>query len=108
VVVDEVEHLDGTAALQGDVGDVHLPALVRQVRFEADIGASGPLVRLGRDEATPGEDPPDGRDRAGRDAVVVAGEVGVDRVGPCIGAELDELLSQSDDLVFHGVGEARG
>jgi hypothetical protein len=85
------------------VGDVHLPTLVGQVRFEAEIGALGAFVRLRGDEASAGEDPPDARDRTRRDTAVRSREVGVDRVGAGVGAELGELLAERDDLVFDGI-----
>ena len=50
VVVDDVEDFDTAPVFQHDVGDVHLPALVREHGFEADVGALRSFVRLGGDE----------------------------------------------------------
>jgi hypothetical protein len=51
VVVQLVGDLDLAPRAQPHVGDVGLPALVGEVRHEADVGAFGSLVRLGGDEA---------------------------------------------------------
>jgi hypothetical protein len=106
VVVDDVEDLDDAPVLQPDVGRIHLPALVGQVRLESDVGALRAFVWLGGDEAAAGEDPPDARHRAGCDAAVTACEVGVDRVRPRISAELAQLLAELHDLVLEGVGDS--
>jgi hypothetical protein len=59
VVVDDVEDLDVVAVGEGPVGDVHLPALVGEFGFEADVGAAGPFVGLGGDEPAGVENSPD-------------------------------------------------
>jgi len=105
VVVDDVEYFDTAPVLQRDVGDVHLPALIRERGFEADVGALGPFVRLGRDEPAPCEDPPDARDWTRSDPAVGLREVRVDRVGSGLNAELRELLSDRDDLIFDRFGD---
>ena len=63
VVIEMVEDLDVGAVGEGPVGGVELPAFVGLVGFEADVGALGPLVRLGGDEPAAGEHPPDRRRR---------------------------------------------
>ena len=79
VVIDDVEELHVAALSERPVSDVGLPQFVRLCGLEADIGALGPLVRLGRHEPPLGEDSPD---RADRRAVPVAAlEMGRDRRG---------------------------
>lgn len=79
VVVDEAQDLDVGAVGEGDAGEVRLPAFVRQVSFEPEVGALGSLARLGRDQARARQDPPDRRDRRCADAGVF--QVRGDRVG---------------------------
>ena len=47
VVIEDIEDADLGGVGQGPVGEVGLPALVRQISFEPDIGTLGTLVRLG-------------------------------------------------------------
>jgi len=103
VVVDDVEDLDVVVAGERDVGDVHLPAFVGQVGFEAGVGAAGPLVGLGGDKAAGAKHSPDGGDRRG--GVVALGEVMVDRDRAGVEAVLGEVFAQGDDLVFEVVGD---
>jgi hypothetical protein len=104
VVVDEVEDLDVAAVGQGPVGDVGLPAFVRLLSGEPDIAVLGTLVRLGDDEATGPQDPPDRRDC--RRGVVAAFEVERDRRGAGLMSGTSEFLADLDDLVFEFDGRA--
>jgi hypothetical protein len=47
VVVDHVRELEGAGAGQLEVGDIDLPALVRKLGNEADIGTAGRLCGWG-------------------------------------------------------------
>jgi hypothetical protein len=93
-------HRSPPSACSGPVGEVGLPALVRQVGLEPQVGALGPLARLGRDQPVAGQDPPDRRHR--RDGRSVALQVGVECVGAGIQARFGQLLPESDDP-SHGV-----
>ena len=86
------------------MGDVGLPALVGEVGFEAGVGAAGPFVGLGGDEASGAQHSPDGGDRRG--GVVTLGEVVLDRDRAGVVAVLSELFAQGDDLVFVAVRDA--
>ena len=95
VVVDPEQHLGVGAVGQGDVGEVGLPALVRQVGLEPDPGPLGPLARLGRDDARTGQDPPDRR-HPGRGVHLVIQDAG-DRVRSGVAAVRDQVRPQRQD-----------
>jgi hypothetical protein len=59
VVIDNVQDLDAGPLGETPVGDVELPTLVRLVGFETHVGAARPLVRLGNDESSTSQYPPD-------------------------------------------------
>ena len=80
VIVDRVEDLGVLTVGELPVGDVGLPQLVRQLRFEADQGAAGPLLRLGNDQPFAPQDPPDRPRRGNRQPSLL--EVVRDRDGP--------------------------
>ena len=106
MVVDDVEHLEDHAVGDGDMGHVGLPGLVREVRTEAPKRALRSLLGLRGDEASGLEDPPDGRHRWD-DLGVALLEVIPDGLGPGVDAEVQELLSQRDDLVLVAVRSPR-
>jgi hypothetical protein len=66
VVVEEVENLDVGAVGELPVGGVGLPAFVRLLGREPAPRRPGSLLGLGGDEAAPGQDAPDRRDRRHR------------------------------------------
>ena len=105
MVVDHVQDLDVTPVGQADVGGVHLPALVGELGDKADVGAPGPLVGLGGDEAPGPKHTPDRRDR--RDLAVALGEVLVDRLRASVPPGVLEGLAKPHDLVFEQVGDPR-
>ena len=77
VVVDDVEDLDVGAVGEWPMGDIQLPAFVGLLGLEADVAALGTFVRLGGDEASNGQNPPDrGHRRAFTTALL---EVNCDR-----------------------------
>ena len=106
MVVDEVHDLDLGPIGEHPVGDVGLPALVRQLSLEPDPGASGALVRLGGDEPSTTEHPPDRGDRRG--AAPVSQEVVVDGLGAGIKALIRKFLAEPYDLVFDLPGSSVG
>ena len=63
VVVEPVDDLRAGAAGQRPVGEIGLPALVGQGRFEPEVGGAGPLAGLGGDQAGGVQDPADRRGR---------------------------------------------
>jgi hypothetical protein len=63
VIIKPVDDLRFGSAVQGPVGEVGLPALVRQVGLEAPAGGAGPLAGLGGDQAGGVQDPADRRGR---------------------------------------------
>jgi hypothetical protein len=63
-------------------------------------------VRLGDDEPSSAEHPPDRGDR--RHLSAAEPDVVVDRAGPGVQAELGELLAQPDDLVLDLIGDPVG
>ena len=101
VVVEEREDLDVGAVGQGPVGEVGLPALVRQVRLEPQVGALGSLARFRRDQPFAGQDPPDRRHRWHGPSLAL--QVGVQGVRAGIQARSRQLLSQSHDPRDHVV-----
>jgi hypothetical protein len=104
VVVDDVEDLDVCAVGQRPVGDVGLPALVGLLGFEAEVGALRSLVRLGGDEASVGQDPPDRGHRRRLTGLLFEVERDGGRAG--VVAVLVEVLADADDLVLDDVGSA--
>ncbi len=102
MVIEHVQDLDLRSTPEAPVRDVGLPAFVRHLGREPDERAARALLRLGRDEAAPGEHPPDRRDRRCR-SLATAQVVG-DRVGTGIQALIGELLAERDDLVLEGLG----
>jgi len=105
VVVDHVEHLEDDAVSHLDMGDIGLPALVGEVSLEADPGALGAFLGVGRDEAPRGKHPLDGRHR--RDVAPGRRHVEVDRLGSGVDAEVLELFVPAHDLVLVEIGDAR-
>ena len=105
MVVFEVDDLDLRAVGQSEMGDVGLPALVGQRRFEADEAGLRTLLGLGSDKAPAHEDPPDGRGRRRR--MTVALEVPGDGLRPGVEPTLAQPFPQTDDLVFDLVGRTR-
>jgi hypothetical protein len=105
VVVDDVEDLEVGVIGDADVGDVCLPALVREVGLEADVAALGPLVRFRGDEAAGFEDPPDRRDR--RRVTPALNKVVADRLGAGVEAAVGELLAERDHRLVVAVSDAR-
>ena len=99
VVVEPREDLDVLVSSEAVMGEVGLPGLVRHLCDESDIGGAGPFLRLGDDEAGPGEI---ARDRGGRDrhAAVVL-EVPSDRVRSGVETTLDELTTEPQDVFDH-------
>jgi len=59
MVVDDVQDFDVGVVGQQHVGGVLLPAFVREIGHEADVGALGSFVRLGVHETSAYEHPPD-------------------------------------------------
>jgi hypothetical protein len=105
VVVDDVQNLEALAALQLHVGDIGLPALIGQIGHEAHIGALGPLLGLGDDEAPGLEHPPDGRGR--RNQAMSLPQVVEHRLGPGIEPVVEQLLAQGHDLVLPVIADPR-
>lgn len=62
VIVEHVEDLRVPGAGERPVGDIGLPHLVGQLRFEANQRGARALLGLGDDEPFLFEDPPDRRD----------------------------------------------
>jgi hypothetical protein len=98
VVVDQVEDLSVSAAGQGPVGDVGLPALVRLFGREPHIAGLGALVGLGGDEPASGQDPPDGAHRRAVSMALVEMERDRGRAG--LVPVPVEVLADGDDLLF--------
>jgi hypothetical protein len=104
VIIDDVEDLHAGAAGQLPVSDVHLPALVRQVRAEPHVRRSRPFLRLRGDQAAAAQHPPDRRRR--RHLVTALGQVPGDRLRPGIQALPSQLLAQRDDLILDLGGQS--
>lgn len=98
VIVDEVEDLDLRIVFQPPMGDISLPTLVGQCRFETDERVVGTLVRLGVDEPPAGQDAPDRRDR--RDLCTALGEMPVDGASSGVEPLISQMLAQDDDFVL--------
>ena len=79
VVIEPAQDLDVGAVGEPPVGEVGLPALVRQVGLEPDVGRLRPLLRFDLGDGQAAQDPVDRRSRHGD--LVVLGEVPADRVG---------------------------
>jgi hypothetical protein len=107
VVVEEGKDLDVGARLVVEpvVGEVRLPALVGQVRFEADVGRAGSLLRLRGHEPLAHEQPVDRRDRDVRGVLLSEGPS--DRLRPCVEATLLEVRSDLDHERDHLAWERR-
>ena len=104
VVIEEVHDLDPGVIGDAPMGNVGLPAFVRQLGLESDPGAPRALVGLGHHEPPTAKHPPDRRDR--RHLIVAKAQVVVDRLGPGIQALIGQGLAQLDDLVLKPVGRA--
>jgi len=77
------------------VGEVGLPALVRLLGGEPQVGRPRPLGRVGGDQPRPGQVSADRR-RRHHDPVMVV-QVPADRVRPGVQAPPGQLLTQPDD-----------
>jgi hypothetical protein len=97
MVVDDVEHLEDHVVSDPDMGHIGLPGFVGDVSAKAPERALRSLLGLGCDEAPGLEHPPDARHRR-NDLGVALLEVIADRLGSGVDAEIQELLSQGDDL----------
>ena len=102
VVVDPAEDFDVGAAGEAPVGEVGLPAFVGLFGGESDVGAFGPFVGCGCDEAGGVEVAADGGDR--NVEVVVVLEVPGDGVGSGVEAFAVQFGAQGDHEVDGGLG----
>jgi len=98
VIVDEVHDLDSSVVFEPPVGDVGLPAFIRQSGFEADPRAARSFAGLWENEPAAFEDPPDRGDS--RHRLVDQRQVIVDRLRAGVQAIIGKLLSPGDDLVL--------
>jgi len=103
VVIDDVEHLEGRAAGDADVGDVALPAFVGELGGKADPGALGPLVRLRGDQPAGLEHPPDRGHR--RHLLMPLGQVVVNGRRPGVEPGAGQVLAQRGDLLLPAAGD---
>jgi hypothetical protein len=94
---------DAFGAGEPVVGEVGLPGLVRQLGLEPDVGGFRALLRLGGDQAGPGQVAADGGHRHHQG--VVPGQVPGDGVGSGVQARGGELLAQLDDQSHGGLGK---
>ena len=95
VVIEPGQDLGAGAVGERVVGEVGLPALVRLLGFEPNVGGLRPLRRVRGDQAGPGQDPADRR-RRHPDAVVVF-QVPGDGLRPGVQALPGQLLAQPHD-----------
>ena len=103
VVIDRVQDLDVGARGELPVSNVFLPAFVRHLGREPDRGGLRSFLRLGGDEATTRQDPPDRGHRRWCDPATI--QVVGDRVGACIQPLVVQFLAKRDDRVFGRIGD---
>lgn len=102
-VIQPGQDLNVAAVFEGEVGEVGLPALIRQVCLEAGVGGLRSFLRFGGDEVCAVQGAPDRGGRDG-DAVVVV-KVPGEGVGAGVQAAGGELVAQPDDEIHHVVAE---
>jgi len=105
MVIEPGQDLGAGPVRQRIVGEVGLPALVRLLGLEPQVGGLGPLARLGGDQPVPGQVP---ADRRGRDPdLVVVLQVPGDRVRARVQALPGQLLAQPDDQLDRVITDRR-
>ena len=97
VVVEPSDDLGVLTAAEREVGEVGLPGLVGLLGSEADVGGLGPLLRLGGDQALPGQGARDGAE--GDLELVVVLEVPGAGLGAGVESGLGQSLADPDDQV---------
>jgi hypothetical protein len=97
VVIEPGQDLGVRAVGERVVGEVGLPALVRHVCLEPDVGRLRPLGRAGGDQSGPAQVPADGRSR--HVELVVVLQVPGDGLRPGVQALPGQFLAQPDDQV---------
>ena len=97
VVIEPGQDLGVRAVGERVVGEVGLPALVRHVCLEPDVGRLRPLGRARGDQSGPAQVPADGRSR--HFELVVVLQVPGDGLRPGVQALPGQFLAQPDDQV---------
>src|SRR5271155_3032069 len=101
VVIKPVEDLDVGSVLKAPVDEVRLPHLIRLRGLEADVAASGALARLGDDQPSLVQDPPDrGRRRCAEPLLLeMPGDRDWPRVQPVRGQPSTQLDHPPADVL---------
>jgi len=100
VVIEPAQDFGAGAAGQRVVGEISLPALIRQLGFKPQVGRLRPLARLRGHQPGPGQVAADGR-RRHPDPMVVF-QVPADRARPGVQAPPGQLLPQPGDQADRG------
>jgi hypothetical protein len=106
VVVDEAQDLGVGAVAEAVVGEVGLPALIRELGCEAHIGGLGPFGGLGSDQTPSGQVAGDAG--PGHHQPVALAQMPADRVRSRVEALARQVLAQLDDQLDRGLRQRPG